>query len=277
MRNKIIGIVAGSIVTAALLIGMILWFFFVEAVKPDVGQEAVLIHKPFFYGAEGVDPTPIKTGRKYVWSTTSHIIVDMQPQQQEIHFDDLMSSDGVPLDFNSIIRYQITDSVDLVGRFGVKWYQNNIEKEFMSRVRQSVRKHGMNETAINTSAIDDIDKEVTEGMKEYIANISIPVKLIDITVGKANPPDSVKNQRIETAAQQQRIQTEGQKKLAEDARKTAEQARAEADNAYREKMQLSPDQFLKLEAIKMQEKACEKGGCTFLIGSDATPTYNLRK
>jgi hypothetical protein len=43
-----------------------------------------------------------------------------------------------------------------------------------------------------------------------------------MTVGRANPPDSVKNQRIEAAAQQQRIQTETQRKLAEDSRLQAE-------------------------------------------------------
>ena len=45
-------------------------------------------------------------------------------------------------------------------------------------------------------------------------------------MGRANPPDSIKNQRIETAAQEQRANAEKQRKLAEDQRKEAEQARA---------------------------------------------------
>jgi len=43
---------------------------------------------------------------------------------------------------------------------------------------------------------------------------------------RANPPDAIKNQRIETATQEQRIQTEQQTKLAEVQRKSAEEARA---------------------------------------------------
>jgi Ca2+-dependent lipid-binding protein len=100
-----------------------------------------------------------------------------------------------------------------------------------------------------------------------------------MTVGKANPPDSVKNQRIETATQEQRIQTEQQMKLAEDQRKAAETSRADADNAYREAMHLSPEQFIQLETIKMQAQVCGANGkatCTF-IQNGATPVYNLNK
>jgi len=94
---------------------------------------------------------------------------------------------------------------------------------------------------------------------------------------EANPPDSVKNQRVETATHEQRINTEKQRKLAEDQRMLAEQSRAAADNAYREAMHLSPEQFIQLETIKMQEQVCGangKGTCTF-IQNGAVPVYNL--
>ena len=68
-----------------------------------------------------------------------------------------------------------------------------------------------------------------------------------------------------------------QKKLAEDKRKLAEQARAASDNAYREAMHLSPEQFIQLETIKMQEQVCGKdgkGNCTF-IQNGVSPVYNL--
>jgi hypothetical protein len=89
----------------------------------------------------------------------------------------------------------------------------------------------------------------------------------------------VKNQRIETATQEQRIQTEKQTKLAEDRRQPAETGRANAENAYREAMQLPPEQFMQLETIKMQHDFCgEKGNatCTFLQNG-AQPVYNLNK
>jgi hypothetical protein len=43
-------------------------------------------------------------------------------------------------------------------------------------------------------------------------------------------------------------------------------------------MHLSPEQFIQLEMIKMQERVCGdgKGHCTF-IQNGATPVYNLAK
>lgn len=237
----------------------------VHTVAPDAGYEAVLIEKPIIFGTGGVLETPIKTGRQYVWRSTSYVMVNMQPQQFSVTFDDLMSSDGVPLDFNAVIRLRVTDSVRLIKEFGQNWYANNIAAEFSNRVRQSVRKYGMNETAIDTSAIEKIDGEVSESMVAYIKEARIPVELLQVTIGKANPPDSIKTQRIETAAQQQRVLTEQQRKLAEDSRKLAEFSRAVADNAYRVEMKLTPDQFLQLETIKMQRSACAAGKCTFIL------------
>ncbi len=246
--------------------------------SPDAGHEAVLVKKPLIFGHGGVDSEPVRTGLTFIAPTTTAIEVNLQPQQFQVHFDDLMSSDGVPLDFDAVIRLQVVDSVSLIKNFGPKWYENNVEKEFTNRVRQAVRKHGMNETAISTLAIDAIDAEVSGAMEKYIESAKIPVKLVQVTVGKANPPDSIKNQRVATAGEQQRQLTEQQRKLAEDQRRAAEESRAKADNAYREAMQLSPPQFLQLEQIKMMHEVCVKSNCTFLIGSGGvTPVLDLKK
>jgi regulator of protease activity HflC (stomatin/prohibitin superfamily) len=243
-------------------------------IAPAPGHEYVINRRPLIFGSGGVDPSPVRDSKWIAWSTTSYD-VSMQPQQFEVQFKDLMSKDGIPLDFDSIIRLRVTDSVDLIRRFGPNWYVNNVEKDFMNAVRQSVRKYGMNETAINTSAIEAIDAEVFGKMVAYIRSANIPVAVIEVRVGRANPPDSIKDQRVQTAKQQQRIITEQQTKLAEDARKAAEQSRAAADNAYREAMSLSPEQFIQLEAINMQKEVCAKGHCTFISGS-TSPIIGVR-
>lgn len=241
------------------------------AAKPNVGYEGVLIEKPWIFGHGGVDPNPVRAGMSFIALSTDVIYVSMQPIQAHVKFDDIMTSDGVPLGFDAVVRVQVLDSVDLIRRFGEGWYDNNIERQFSNLVRQAVRKHGMNETAIQPTAIESIDSEVATGLEKYLKDTNIPVKLIAVTVGKASPPDSIKNQRIETAAQQQRILTEGQKKLAEDARKNAELSRAEADNAYRNAMSLNPDQFLQLENINMQHDVCKSGAkCTFILNGTKT-------
>lgn len=247
-------------------------------VSPDAGQQAVLIDKPFVFGHGGVRSEPVLPGLTYTWFSTKKIYVNMFPMQYDGNFSDLMSSDGVPLDFHAIIRLQVTDPVGLVRDFGQDWYKNNVEQEFFNRVRSAVKKHGMNETAIQTTAIDEIDTEVSQEIGFYLAENKIPIKLIKITVGKANPPDAVRNQRVETAQQEQRVLTEHKRDLAEQSRKAAEQSRAEADNAYRNAMNLSPAQFVEMERIKMQNAVCgaKDAKCTFIIGGDVSPVVNVR-
>jgi regulator of protease activity HflC (stomatin/prohibitin superfamily) len=240
---------------------------------PDAGQEAVLIQKPWFFGHGGVDSEPIKTGRTLIAVTTDVIYVDLRPHQWTVHFDDFMSHDGVPLDFDAVIRLRVLDAVQIIKQFGDNWYKTNVEAEFSNRVRQAVRRHGMNEMAIDTAAIEAVDREVTDGMLQYITSAKIPVELIQVTVGKANPPDSIKDQRIATATQQQRRITETERKLAEDNRRDAETSRAIADNAYLAKLNLSPTQFVQLELIK----ACgHSSGCTFLVGQNFFPTVQIK-
>jgi regulator of protease activity HflC (stomatin/prohibitin superfamily) len=247
-------------------------------VEPDAGQQAVLIDKPWFFGHGGVRDKPVLPGLAYAWISTQKIYVNMFPQQYDGNFNDLMSSDGVPLDFHAIIRLQVIDPVTLIRDFGQDWYKNNVEQEFFNRVRSAVKKHGMNETAIETSAIDQIDAEVTQSVASYLSETKLPVRLLKITVGKANPPDAVRNQRVETAQQEQRVLTEQKRNLAEQSRKAAEQSRAEADNAYRNAMNLSPAQFVDMERIKMQTSVCAipEAKCTFIIGSQVSPVVNVK-
>jgi regulator of protease activity HflC (stomatin/prohibitin superfamily) len=245
--------------------------------SPDAGHEVVLIEKPYFFGHGGVNPNPVKTGRVYTaWSTEGEDVY-MQPQKYEMESPDTMTSDGVPISFHAIMVLQVTDSVSLIKNFGNKWYENNLNEPFRTMVRQAVRKRGMNETAISTSALDAIDTEIHDQLVAFIAAKKLPVQLVTMTVGRANPPDAIKNQRVETAAQEQRIQTEKQKKLAEDSRLQAEQSRANADNAYRESMHLSPEQFIQLKQIEMQQEVCGRGGCTFIMSGGVAPVYNLGK
>lgn len=236
-------------------------------ITPNAGEEAVLIHQPYFFGHGGVDDTPVTTGSSFAWWSTAHVMVSKQPQQNGIHFEDLMTRDGVPMDFDSVARIRITDSVKLIREFGPQWWVNNMVAEVQNRVRQAVRKHGMNETAINTTAIDDIDTEVTRELTDYIQRTGLPIQLIDFTVGKANPPDSIETQRIETASQEQRANTEKQKKLAEDQRAESEASRAKADNAYRQALGLSAEQFVALEQVKTTREVCVKTTCTLIVGN----------
>jgi regulator of protease activity HflC (stomatin/prohibitin superfamily) len=245
---------------------------------PDAGEAAVLIDKPIVFGHGGVRDEAIETGLAWIWWTTNVEYVNIYPQQFDINFEDMMSSDGIPLDFQASLRLKVNDPVALIRNFGKDWYMNNIEKEFAIFVRAEVKKHTMQAAAIDGKATEAIDDALTKNVDEYIKRIKMPVDLISVTLGRANPPDPVKNQRIETAQQEQRRITEDKREAAERSRKLAEEARAESDNAYRNKMNLSPAQFVELERIKMMQTVCEgkAGVCTFIIGGDVAPVVNVR-
>ena len=244
--------------------------------SPDAGHEVVLVEKPWFFGHGGVDQDPVKPGRTFTAISTEGIDVYMQPQKFDTEMHDTMTSDGVPISFHAIVVLQVSDSVSLIKNFGPNWYHNNLEEQFKTMVRQAVRKRGMNETAISTTALDAIDGEIHDSLLSFIKEKGLPVRLITMTVGRANPPDAIKNQRIETAAQEQRVQTEKQIKLAEDQRKAAEESRAAADNAYRQAIGLSPQQYVELKRIEMEVKVCAEGKCTFIENSGAMPALNVR-
>jgi hypothetical protein len=254
------------------------------SVVPDPGVEAVLTRKPILFGHGGVDPTPIQTGRSYVAITTDVQYVNMQPQRVDMNFDDLMTSNGVPIDFHAVFSYRVTDSVKLVKDFGADYidrvgpgfFVRNLDQPFRTAVRDAVKKREMQAMAITASAAEEVDAEVTTHMESLIKSTGVPILLIDLSLGRANPPDAIKTQRVDTATQEQRIITEQQRKLAEDQRKLAEQSRAEADAAYNLRMNAAGGANLPPElSLRLREIA--RANCTFWFGETPTPVANVTR
>jgi len=242
------------------------------------------VEKPILFGHGGVDQSPVLPGREFGAPTSQAIDVNMLPQRVDMEFDDMMTKSGVPVNFHVVATFTVTDSVKLVSRFGADYddkggwgfWNRNIDQPLRTAVRDSVKQRDMQEMAISQTAADAVGSEVSAAAIKIVQQTGVPILFSAINVGRVNPPDAIKNQRIETAAQEQRAITEQQTKLAEDQRKAAEQSRAAADNAYRQAMQLSPDQFLQLERIKMQRDVCAHGTtCTFFIGGGASPVIDV--
>lgn len=233
-------------------------------VQPDAGHEAVLIAKPAFFGSGGVIPEPVRSGSSIVAASTDSVDVNVMNYRTDRNFKDLMTSDGVPVEVDTTLITKVNDSVLLISKFGPNWYGDNIEAELANQVRQQVRQHGLQDIAIQTSAVEDVQAKVKSAVEAYVKEKQLPVTIVNVIIGKVLPPDAVKNQRIETAQQEQRVQTETQRQKAEDTRKGAEQSRANADNAYRNEMNLSPGQFVQLNAIEAQKEVCLRNHCTFV-------------
>jgi len=254
---------------------------------PDAGHQVVWVEKPLIFGHGGVDPTPVGTGRSYGAITSQAIDVNMLPQRVDMMFDDMMTKSGVPVSFHVVVTFRITDSVKLVSQFGADvddkgdwgFWNRNLDQPFRTAVRDSVKQRDMQDIAISQSAADAVGQEVRTSAAQIVQQSGVPILITALNVGRINPPDAVKDQRIATAQQEQRVITEQQTKLAEDARKAAETSRAQADNAYRQAMDLSPQQFIELQRIIMQREVCTHQGanCTFFIGGGVTPVLDAGK
>ncbi|MGA3133030.1 MAG: SPFH domain-containing protein [Terracidiphilus sp.] len=276
---------AAFVLTAALMCGIA----GCSVASPDAGHAAVWVEKPWFFGHGGIDPIPVTTGRSYGAITSSAVDVNMLPQRVDMEFDDMMTKSGVPVSFHVVLAFKVTDPVKLVTQYGAdvddkgNWgfWQRNLDQPIRTAVRDAVKKRDMQEMAIDQTAADAVGQEVSVAANKIVLEAGIPIMFPpdQINVGRVNPPDAIKNQRIETAAAEQRAITEQQIKLAEDQRKAAETSRAAADNAYRQALGLSPEQFIQLETIHMQQDVCSKqaGNCTFFIGGSPLPTLNVKK
>ena len=254
---------------------------------PDAGHQVVWVEKPLLFGHGGIDPQPVTTGRSYGAITSQAVDVNMLPERIDMEFDDMMTKSGVPVSFHVVATFRIIDSVKLVSQFGADiddkgtwgFWTRNLDQPIRTAVRDSVKQRDMNEIAISQTAADAVGLEVAAAAIKIVQQSGVPILVTELNVGRVNPPDAVKDQRIATAQQEQRAITEQQTKLAEDQRKAAETSRAQADNAYRQAMDLSPQQFIELQRINMQRDVCNHQGanCTFFIGGNVTPVLDAGK
>lgn len=261
--------------------------------SPDAGHQAVWVEKPVFLGHGGVDPDPVTAGREYGAFSSDAIDVNMQPQRVDMEFDDMMTKSGVPVSFHVLFVIQVTDSVKLVKNYGVDQdvegktsagecknsWNRVMDSQINQLVRDTIKQYDMNDIAISQTSVDQATANIVQGASKIVQSSGMPISLLSVNVGRIMPPDAVSHQRIETASQEQRVITMQQTKLAEDARKAAEESRAAADNAYREEMQLSPEQYVQLQNIQMEQNVCGHQGsnCTFFVGGSAIPTIDAGK
>ena len=253
-------------------------------VAPGAGEEAVLIHKPYFFGRGGVDDKPVETGRKYEWFSTSYVIVSMLPQKFDEKLDDAASNDNTLLDFNTQIQLQVEDNKSpvLIKNYGRDWYINVIQEVYRNTVRNYISKFGPFDLMSNREVLDSINYAVKDDMERYIDELSaksgeLPITVVNVVVGRAIPNEKQKAEMDNTAAATQAKRTEESRLEMLKAKEAAERQRAIADKAYQEEMGLSADQFIQLKAWEVIEKK-EGANIDVLVGANgASNMWNVRR
>lgn len=261
-----------------IIIGMMMSMTSCYRVCPDAEHEAVLVHKPWFFGHGGVDENPVTTGSKWVWASTSSEYFCIIPRRYDVEFDDIMSNDNTPLDYATYITLQIAPgkTPTLLKNYGVYWFENNIEAVYRNIVREEISKYSPFDLMSNREVITQIDIDVKTKLDAHIQKLStnseFPVSCREVITGRAKPNQKQLDEMNNTAAAIQARQTQEREEEMQRAREKAELARAKADQAYMRQMNLTPDQFITLKIV-------EKGNPNIdvVIGGGSSPIWNVRR
>lgn len=255
---KLIAVLIGAVLGLGMILFGATWLLFMKTETVEPGHELVIIDKPYFFGSSGVRDEVLTDGRILLFVTSSTEPIRMTPQSYNVKFDDLSSADNILLDFESTIQFQIIDSKRLVSSFGAKdWFANNLQRQYMSIVREAVKKETMTNMMSDAETSTRVDNAITVALQALVAESKLPIRIIGVTLGRAKPNENVLLQMNETAAQQQRNKTLIAATAAEEQRAKEQTAKAAADNAYRNALGMSSEQFIALESIKAFSSACK--------------------
>lgn len=265
----------GLIIVLAVVFGLG-YFLTHNSVIAEPGQEVVLVDNPFFFGHSGPRAETLKEGRILVWNTTKAYKVDVTPQTKHVEFNDLSIKNNYLLDFDSSIQYRVTDPVALIKEFRLNWFENNVARQYSQIVRNAVKDKDISDMMSNSEVTNAIDLQVTKEIRELVAKSKLPIEIIGISLGKAQPEKKVLDSMNQTAIQQQREKTLIASTAAERQRKQEQAAKADADQEYQKKMGLNPEQFVQLKAIESYSEACKVSkNCIIMQGSGATPVMSV--
>jgi preprotein translocase subunit SecD len=252
--------------------------------KVNAGEEGVFVMKPWFFGHGGVDYNPISAGSSWMVFTTKCVTFSVIPIQYNEDFSDIMSSDNTPVNLtaHALIKIEKSKTPLLLDKFGENWYENDIQKDFCNEVRNEISKWPMMQLTCKREIYDSMSNKIENILRKKIQKDGIPIELIKVIIDKASPTKEVMEEYNHTAAQIQAKQTQQAAAQMQITRKDAETKRAEADDAYRVKMGLNPDQYIKLRQLEIEKEKVDmvrnKGNVsiTMLMGNGALPMYNVR-
>lgn len=253
--------------------------------KVNAGEEGVMVKKPWFFGHGGVDDSPITTGNIVTALTTQVVRFKVIPVQYDEKFSDIMSSDNTPVDLTAHVLIQITKGKTpiLLNSFGENWYQNDIQKDFCNEVRNEISKYPMMELTCKRDIYDNASKHIEQVLINKVRKENIPISILKVIIDKASPNSDVMEEYNKTAAQIQAKQTQIASSQMQEYRKMSETKRAEADDAYRVRMGLTPEQYIKLRSVEIEKEKVDmvrnkhNVSITMLMGNDYTPIYNVNK
>lgn len=270
--------------TFLLIVATVTIFTSCSLSSVDADEEGVLIEQPWFFGHGGVCEEPITTGSTFIAFTTDVVRFKITPVQYDEKFADIMSSDNTPVDLTAHVLIQVKKGQTpiLLKNFGVEWYKNDIQKDLCNEVRNEISKYPMMELTCKRTIYDNASQRIENVLKNKVNREHIPITIMKVIIDKACPNSEVMEEYNKTAAQIQAKQTQMAASDMQSYRKIAEEKRAEADDAYRVKMNLTPEQYIQLRSVEIEKEKVDmvrnkrNVSINMLMGNGAQPFYNIK-
>lgn len=158
-------------------------------------------------------------------------------------------------------RYWGVDANGVPGQTAV------VASQYASIVRDQVKRYDMTKMMSDPDTAKKIDDAVTQNVSALVKQQGLPIQIQNITLGRARPNPDVLQQMNLTAAQQQRVKTLVEATTAERQREQEQVAKADADNAYRNRMELTPEQYLASQIAELNAEACKKAQACYMVPS----------
>lgn len=233
------------------------------------GNDGIVVSRPYIFGSSGV--TVVSPGRHVLAWSSDIFLVNTRPKKYKESFDNLNTKDDVPVDFDIFFNLQVISGMSdsLYSNFGISendeleqpWYINNLKNEFRDIVRNKCKDYEMNPLTNSASVSNEVVAYVLSQGNKYINSKGIPVLLLNVSMGKVNPPKPVIEERSKTAEAKQKEKTIAQEIINETKRKFKEEERAKADKAYQKEMGFTTAQYiqtLKLENDRIMANKTSK-------------------
>jgi regulator of protease activity HflC (stomatin/prohibitin superfamily) len=241
------------------------------------GHKGVLVKRPYIFGSSGVEI--LNNDRHTIAESSTLILVNTQPMKIKESFDDMTPKDDTPVDFDIYFSIVLDESkLDILySKFGLKYYDNNLQQEFRELIRNKCKQYDMKSLTNDSKVSDEICEYVKLEGNKIIRKLKIPVTLQTVNMGKVNPPSSVIQERERTASAKQREQTIIQETKNQIERQNSERERAKADKAYQDALTLTKDEYIRLQELKVKEIGYSKAKeITIIEGGNTSLNKNIR-
>lgn len=229
----------------------------------DGGEEGVFIKKPLLFGSGGVDKKALTEGSSWKVFSTDYVIYSVINTKYSENLDDVATNETTPVDMNAHLFLKIKSgkSPVLHENYGTDWYNNNIKEIFRKYIKDFVSRYDMITLVSQREIYDKIEPVIKQQMTNYISELSknkeFPIEVVNVVVDKAMPNEGVREELNNTAIYMQQRNTEAMKQEMQSARRKTEELRALADKEYQKTMGFSPQQFIALRALELENQKIE--------------------